>query len=52
MLKAKLEGPTTKEETKETIDMLAMGKTLGVDGLPNEFFKSFKDFLCPYILPI
>jgi hypothetical protein len=49
-LRLELENPITLNEIHKAIDSLAIGKSLGPDGLPAEFYKSLKSFLAPYIL--
>lgn len=49
-LKAQLDGPLTIEEIKESIKNLALNKTPGLDGLPNEFYKEYIDLLSQYLL--
>ena len=45
-----LEAPISLKEVSESILSLANGKSPGMDGLPNEFFKTFHTLLAPYIL--
>lgn len=45
-----LEKPINENEIKDNINHLANGKTPGVHGLPNEFYKEYQDFLTPYLL--
>ena len=47
-----LEQPLTKEELGEAIDKLKNKKSLGKDGLPAEFFKTFKDMLIQPLLDV
>ena len=47
-----LERPLTKEELESAIDLLKNKKSLGKDGLPAEFFKTFKDVLFQPLLDV
>lgn len=40
-----LEGDFSEPESRDTIDSLKRGKKPGLDGLTNEFFQVYKDFL-------
>ena len=47
-----LEQALSKEELEEAIDKLKNKKSPGKDGLPAEFFKSFKDILIQPLLDV
>lgn len=47
-----LNEPLTISETGDAIDALLISKTPGPDGLPSEFYKRFKDLLCPFFLAL
>lgn len=47
-----LDQPLTKGELRETIFSLKGGKNPSLDGIPNEFFQSYHDFLIPCLLRI
>lgn len=51
-LRKQLDSPFTSKEIIGAIEGLALGKTLGPDGLPNEFYKKFAEFLNPFLLMI
>lgn len=39
-----LEGPITLEELNKAINLSSTGKTPGIDGIPNEFYKKFSGY--------
>lgn len=43
------ESNITEMEIETAIDQLRNGKSPGIDGLPNEFYKVFKNILCPIL---
>lgn len=45
-----LEGPITLEELNKAINLSSMGKTPGLDVIPNEFYKTFSAELSPEIV--
>ena len=49
-MKVKLDAHVTLDEIKDSILTLANGKSPGIDGLPNEFFKTYVSFLAPNLL--
>ena len=51
-LSQQFDAPITLSELSDAIQGLANGKTPGPDGLPNEFYKSFSELLCPFLLRI
>lgn len=52
LLNSQLDSLVTKEEITENINSMANGKSPGIDGLPNEFYKTFQDLLAPFLLRI
>lgn len=44
-LKNELDLPISDSEDKEAINALAWGKSLGLDGFPSEFYRTYADFL-------
>ena len=48
-LRDQLEKSISIEKTQESISALVCGKTLGLDGLPNEFYKEIGDLLSPLL---
>lgn len=45
-----IDKPLALQEIRDSIDAMALNKTLGLDGLPNEFYKEFIDLLSPLLL--
>lgn len=52
LLQKQLDRPFSLLEIEDCIDSLALGKTPGIDGLPNEFYKVFKKELSPLLLRV
>lgn len=47
-----LDQPLSEVELKDALSALKHGKSPRLDGIPNEFFHEFKDFLVPYLMGI
>ena len=45
-----LDLPLIEGEIKDCIGLLKIGKISYLDATPDEFFKDYVDFLCPFIL--
>ena len=51
-MRSSLDAPITLEEIKQSMLSLANGKSPGIDGLPNEFYKTYCTFLAPFLLMV
>lgn len=47
-----ISGPVTVDEICKAIDAMPQGKTPGPDGIPDEFYKHYRDVLAPYLLEV